>query len=190
MTILVDLHQCFTSVIMNIFPPYIQFKCYSNLCLLLVFLQLCTYEKSLTLASPLFPFFCSLKTAVRFPPDFSLLGWTMPGTSASAGYILAYADPYIFSLLCHEDTPLTHVQLVFHQQLSSNQLHQQSWKVLSNPLGDYILLPSVCRHKLEQEGREFVDASFPILWSSFLCFAPKPVWSLAQAAKPKLFLSS
>lgn len=105
-----------------------------------------------------------------------------------AGYSLANAAQYLVSLHCCKDTLLTHVLLVLHQHLSSNQLHQQSWKVLSSPLGDYILLPSVCKHSQTGERRKGTCRCFLctcILWSGFLCFAQKPNWSSAHAAKPE-----
>lgn len=62
-----------------------------------------------------------------------------------AGHSLAKAAQCMVNLCCCKDKLLTRIQLVLHQHSSPNQLHQQSWKVLSSSLGDYILLPSVCR---------------------------------------------
>lgn len=106
-----------------------------------------------------------------------------------AGYFLADAAQYMVGLHCFKDTLLTQVQLVLHQRLSSNQLHQQSWKVLRSPLGDYILFPSLYRHHQTGERRKGICRCFlcsvPFFGVAFLCFAWKPNWSSAHAVKPE-----
>lgn len=110
-----------------------------------------------------------------------------------AGHSLAKAAQYVVNLCCCRDKLLTRIQLVLHQHSSPNQLHQQSWKVLSSSLGDYILLPSVCRCCQTGGWRKGICRCFlcstPFFF--FVCFLPdfsvmpwKPS-SLAHASKPE-----
>lgn len=109
-----------------------------------------------------------------------------------AGHSLYKADQYMANLCCCRDTLLTHVQLVLlHQHSSPNQLHQQSWKVLSSSLGDHILLPPVCRCSQTGGRRKGICRCFLYSALFFYFFLPdfsvlpwKPS-SLARASKPE-----